>query len=489
MANLFSSFLNNLGQGLLKPKGNMGDFTHAAKLYNDSAFRLAPKQKFLYHVVFNFGPTALAKTSFSEQHQTTVGLLVKSVDLPKFKMTVDTVQQYNRKKNVQTKLDYEPITIQLHDDNLGVSTALWAFYYGYYFADSANGGSAGAAAGTPGGLSALLGSISNFVSKVVPGMGVRLGNPYQGNGSVEATRPAAYYTTNTIASDVKHKYGLDRDSSLPFFTSIQIFQMGKQQYQCYTLINPIITGWQHDKLENSDDSATATNTMQIAYEAVIYGTGRVSSGNPKGFAKEFYDKSPSPLSLLGGGAVGLFGQGGILGSGADLLGSITSGAAFTSPTALLGTLVKGAAVVNGAKKLTKEGIRREAFGIVEGSLSRSTGLNLSGISNVVFPKNKGAGQSQTTTATPKNPTPSTGALPINTVSSYFASRPTVLESLAKNTVFQKDIKVGSLNEVNARWAALSPAAKATYTTATIQRVSIGAPEVQYHYNEIIKGRT
>ena len=485
MANLFSSFLNNLGQGLLKPKGNMGDFTHAAKLYNDSAFRLAPKQKFLYHVVFNFGATALAKTSFSEKHQTTVGLLVKSVDLPKFKMTVDTVQQYNRKKNVQTKLDYEPITIQLHDDNLGVSTALWAFYYGYYFADSANGGSAGAK--PPGSVAGVLNSISNFVSKVVPGMGPRLGNPYQGNGSVSASNPEAYYRTNTVDPNITHKYGLDRDSSLPFFTSIQIFQMGKQQYQCYTLINPIITGWQHDKLENSDDSATATNTMQIAYEAVIYGTGQVSTGNPKGFAKDFYDKSPSPLSLFGGGKVGLFGQGGILGGGADVLGSLTGGAAFTSPAALLGTLVKGAAVINGAKKLTKEGLRQEAFGIVEGSLSRSSGLNLSGISNVVFPKNKGAGQSQTTTATPKNITPSTGALPINAVTAYFATRPSVLESLAKNTVFQKDIKVGNLNEVNARWAALSASAKAIYTNSTLQRVAIGAPEVQYHYNEILKG--
>jgi len=482
MANLFSSFLNNLGQGLLKPKGNMGDFTHAAKLYNDSAFRLAPKQKFLYHVVFNFSPDVLAKTSFKEQHQTTVGLLVKTVDLPKFKMTVDTVQQYNRKKNIQTKIEYEPITIQLHDDNLGVSTALWAFYYGYYFADSANGGSAGAVSPR-----SIFSTISDFVSKVVPGMSPRLGNPYQGNGSVEAKTPPAFYKTNAYNPNVTYKYGLDRDSSTPFFTSIQIFQMGKQQYQCYTLINPIITGWQHDKLDNSDDS-TVTNTMQIAYEAVIYGTGAVSTGNPKGFAKDFYDKSPSPLTLLGGGRVGLFGQGGILGGASGVLGSLTSGAAFTSPAAFLGTLVKGAAVINGAKKLNTESIRREAFGIIDGSLSRSTGVNLSGITNAVFPKNNGNGQNQTTVATPKNPTPNTGALPIDTVTTYFSSRPSVLESLAKNTVFQKDIRVGSLNEVNARWAALSPAARAAYTATTLERVSIGAPEVQYYYNEIIKGR-
>ena len=50
MANLLKGFLDNLGKGVLNPKGNLGDFAHGARLYVDDSFRLAPKQKFLYHV-------------------------------------------------------------------------------------------------------------------------------------------------------------------------------------------------------------------------------------------------------------------------------------------------------------------------------------------------------------------------------------------------------------------------------------------------------
>ena len=52
MANIFNGFLDNLVNGALSPKGDMADYTHAARLYTDDNFRLAPKQKFLYHVVF-----------------------------------------------------------------------------------------------------------------------------------------------------------------------------------------------------------------------------------------------------------------------------------------------------------------------------------------------------------------------------------------------------------------------------------------------------
>ena len=53
MANIFNGFLDNLVNGALSPKGDMADYTHAARLYTDDNFRLAPKQKFLYHVTLN----------------------------------------------------------------------------------------------------------------------------------------------------------------------------------------------------------------------------------------------------------------------------------------------------------------------------------------------------------------------------------------------------------------------------------------------------
>lgn len=481
MAKFLNGFLDNLGKGLTNPKGNLGDFQHAAKLYNSQSFRLAPKVKFLYHVVFNFNPQVTSLTNFTSKHQNAVGLLVKAVDLPKFKVTVDNPHQYNRKKQVQTKLEYEPITITLHDDNLGVTTALWALYYGYYFKDSSHGGSAGATAA----LTEKKSSLSSFIGNIIPVGQLlnRLTGGRTNSGTDPGTPPA--YKKNTYRGPLENSfgYGLDNNSSVPFFTSIQIFQLSRKQYQSFTLINPIITGWQHDKLDNSVNE-TVANTMQIAYEAVIYGTGAVQQGIPKNFGTEYYDKSPSPLTLLGGGKVGLFGQGGILAGAADIVGGIATGDAFKNPSAFLGTLVKGASVLKATKSLSKESIRREAFGLVEGAVTSATGINVGGVANVVFPKSSGRGQTQLTGAQLTQRTQSNGPLERTKVETFFNNRPGSLDALAKSTIFQKEIGAGSLSEANARWAALSPAARAEYQQRALEKVINGAPEVQYQYNLI-----
>ena len=83
MANFLSGFLNNVGQGLTNPKGNLGDFAHAARLYNTNAFKYTPKVKFLYHVVFNINPAAIRSSRFDAQrYSTAINMLVRAVDLP-----------------------------------------------------------------------------------------------------------------------------------------------------------------------------------------------------------------------------------------------------------------------------------------------------------------------------------------------------------------------------------------------------------------------
>ena len=62
MANKLNGFLDNVVSGALSPKGNLGDFAHAARLYVDDAHRLSPKHKILYHVSFNLNPKAVAVT-------------------------------------------------------------------------------------------------------------------------------------------------------------------------------------------------------------------------------------------------------------------------------------------------------------------------------------------------------------------------------------------------------------------------------------------
>ena len=53
-----------------------------------------------------------------------LNMLVKAVDLPKFSVQTVTKNMYNRKKNLQTTLEYDPVNITFHDDNLGLTTTL-----------------------------------------------------------------------------------------------------------------------------------------------------------------------------------------------------------------------------------------------------------------------------------------------------------------------------------------------------------------------------
>ena len=130
MANIFSGFLDNLVNGALSPKGDMADYTHAARLYTDDNFRLAPKQKFLYHVTLNLNENVINKIlpGWVQRHSNEVNMLVKSVDMPKFNIQTETKNKYNRKKNLQTRIDYSPVNITFHDDNASIVTQLWRWY-------------------------------------------------------------------------------------------------------------------------------------------------------------------------------------------------------------------------------------------------------------------------------------------------------------------------------------------------------------------------
>jgi hypothetical protein len=178
--------------------------------------------------------------------------LVKSCDLPSYKVSVDTLNQYNRKKNVQSTHKYEALNIIFHDDNMGLINQLWQNYYSYYYSDS--------------------------TSALDPGA-------YKRN----ATRNSNYIT---------NAYGLDNGSTAPFFNYITIYQMARHEYVSYTLLNPVINSFNHNKLDYAGNTPHDFN-MAISYEAVAYGNGLVTVGDPEGFGFEHYDQTPSSLQSNG----------------------------------------------------------------------------------------------------------------------------------------------------------------------------------------------
>jgi hypothetical protein len=358
MPNILKPFLDNLTKGTLNPKGNFADFQHGARLFVDDSFRLAPKQKFLYHVSFNINSKAAAIIpNFNSTVAEELNMLVKSVDLPKYTIQTNTVHQYNKKRKLQTRLDYDPINIVFHDDNYGITTAMWQMYYQYYFRDG------------------------NYGNK-------------DGTNTISSTTPIQYNRGNTLVGEVanKFKYGMDSDAFIPFFESIQIYQMARKRYTCYTLINPIITSWQGDNLAYGNNDPAA-NSMTIEYETVFMSRGPVTAGTaPKGFATRHYDKTPSPLSLAGGGTTSVFGVGGVLGGLFGLSGdksafSDIEGGGVSGPGSLLRTAIQTANRLKNLKRLSKEGLREEGYNIIKEGIGRVGGTSVSGVANTLFPKN------------------------------------------------------------------------------------------------------
>ena len=337
MSKDFGQFIS----GLTNPKGVMGDFRHAARLFVDDNFRLAPKQKFLFHCVFSINNNALKSQNLTDRHKNEINMLVKSAELPKFSISTETVNQYNRKKVVQNKIDYQPVSIKFHDDNLGVVRTMWENYYAYYYADS-----------------------------------------------ISSKFPGSYNRTAMLnSSQIRTPYGLDNNSSYPFFNKITIYQMAKKYWNSYTLVNPLITNWSHDSLDYSGTNPSEQG-MTVAYEAVYYETGRVSQNNPPGFGFEHYDTIPSPLTLAGGGTRSLFGQAGVLAGADAVFGNVVT--MLTNPQeATLGNILNTAIIAtntyNNAGKLTNTGVKSEILGLTSGALNKVSNQGVSGITGTSFP--------------------------------------------------------------------------------------------------------
>jgi hypothetical protein len=226
------------------------DWQHAARMFTDSNQIYGPKQKFLFHVAFHINKSALKNISIGTTYSTQINMLVKSISLPKFTISAETANQYNRKKNIQSKISYDSISLKFHDDNLGLISQLWQNYYNYYYADPVSAG--------------------------IPG----------------AFNRTAIKKFNYIRSN----YGLDNGSTAPFFDYITIYQLAQGQYTSYKLINPIFSSWNHNGLDYAGGQSPHDNDATIMYEAVEYGNGKIEAGNPEGFALQNYDLTPSPLT-------------------------------------------------------------------------------------------------------------------------------------------------------------------------------------------------
>lgn len=236
--------VNPLLKGL-STGNSVKDYSHASKTFVENNYELQPKYSNLFHVVFEF--TAEAATLFDTIEQLEIPILVKTADLPAYTLDVQTHNQYNRKTQSHHSFTYQPVTIRFHDDAKETIRNLWHKYYIYYNADPT----------------------------------------YDLDGN-------SYTTSDKYANRTQQQWGLQRGNKR-FFKNIKIYSMHNHKFGEYTLVNPIITSFNHDSHAYAN-SALMENTMQLAYETVKYATGFVNNVGPRGFGDIHYDVETSDLS-------------------------------------------------------------------------------------------------------------------------------------------------------------------------------------------------
>ena len=343
-------------------QGTMRDYQHASRLYLDDVYALAPKNSWIYYVVFSINPRAISESQWKEQSRDQeAGMLVKSINLPKFTIQTETLNQYNRKTNIQTKIVYNPISMSFHDDTSNVTNSLWVNYYRYYYRDT-------------------------WWGQDITGGNITEKNKSRGfQNQWKYTPEPNLPSPDGRAPGLNGKFGLNNDQSVPFFNAITIYQLNQKRFTSYVLVNPLITSWEHDSLEQSSNKF-AESKMSVAYEAVFYGEGQVKKENMSGFGTFHYDRTPSPLSIGGGGTSTLFGPGGIVAGAGEIFGDtkgLLSGA--DSKGSILGTIglgIKGANLVKNYENISKATLKAEGQSILSSAISgalRGSSGGLSGL--------------------------------------------------------------------------------------------------------------
>ena len=333
--------INNFLKGFQDGLPGMKDYRHASRLYLDDNFKLMPKQKFLFHVVFNTDET-LFIDGFSANERYQLNMLVKQCDLPKYNLSYEEKVQYNKKMYAGTRIAYEPVNITFHDDHADTVNAFWKKYYEYNIADSI-------------GMNSDL-TISNTKDD--------------------------YYIFGDDRKTTKFGMDTPKERRKPYLKGIEIFVLHKQRFTSMTLVNPVIGSFSHDNLDQADGAGIMNNTMQILYETVIYKSGIINKNNVPGFATINYDNSPSPLTILGGGTNSIFGPGGVVDGVGSVIKNVQSGN-------ILGAILSATNTYNNAKKIKKSDVKEELKGIAKDGIL-AVGKQAGSITNPVAQFSVGA---------------------------------------------------------------------------------------------------
>lgn len=187
----------------------------------------APRQKYLFLVRFVRG-TAEGKQS---EWENGLSFACKRFDRPRVSFETQVLNQYNKKRIVQTGVKYNPVRIEYHDTADQSVMQMWHEYSSYYFGDFRKV------------------NATDWTYDIV--------NPdYQdaGKEGFGLTLPQESNSTNNPSS---------------FFTALECYQFSGGSYTQFDLVNPKIISFDPDEMDYGSDVGHGL-TMTLDYEAIIY---------------------------------------------------------------------------------------------------------------------------------------------------------------------------------------------------------------------------
>jgi hypothetical protein len=230
------------------------------------------------------------------------------------------MNQYNRKRIVQTKIKYDPIDITFHDDNGNLIRNMWYNYYLYYYNDSNKPfvQSAGPQITAAQAQSGQVGTAALNNGSVSTGYNHR--NIYAPSITGDTDWGFIGETGNQGTTLTEASLGTTK---APFFRNITVFGFNQHNYVAYTLINPIITNFSHDTYDYSQGNGTMENKMTLNYETVKYYQGALAGNTPSNIVTGFgvdatYDRTLSPIARPGSQNT-ILGQGGLVDAGSGIM--------------------------------------------------------------------------------------------------------------------------------------------------------------------------
>jgi hypothetical protein len=372
-----TSFLGNVLKGALQTD-YVRDYQHASRTFRSNNYALLPKTKRWWHVVFEINQSAKAVIQAARADMggkdsryggadwsdrdgnTKISVLAKTVKLPSYRFETKRYNQYNRQVLAINRIGYEAISASFHDDSLNLIRNFWDAYYTYHVMDSRY----------------------RRMDKIKSSSN---GLPIPTQWSQDSAFYSPLYTENYPqywGLDTVNGEGQILDRKTPFFDSIKIYHFSRPvdmagseedqfpHYAEYTLVNPIITSFEHDTLEYASSDA-AGNNMNIEYETVLYAQGVLDSKASEvptwaATTGVYYDNSASPL---GNPSASIFGSSGLLSTGASVVGDIKGGnllgAALTAGRAVTTWKSSGgvAGLINSASQEAKTIVNNSLTGI------------------------------------------------------------------------------------------------------------------------------